>query len=175
MLSNHSILLRPFAEEDASIILNWCKNKREFRLWSADRYKGFLAKPEDMMVQYAGGELFPLTMLEDGIITGHILLRYPSEDKTTIRFGFIIVDNTLRGQGYGKQLLQLAIDYAVNKLGAQKITLGVFCDNYSAVECYKSVGFQIIDEESYSIDGEIWKGYEMQYSCSQSAPNRNKR
>ena len=48
-------------------------------------------------------------------------------------------------------------------MGAQKITLGVFCDNYSAVECYKSVGFQIIDEDSYNIDDEIWQGYEMEY------------
>lgn len=156
-------LLRPFIYEDASIILSWCRNEREFRLWSADRYKEFPAKPEDMEAQYAAGEMFPLTMVEDGNITGHILLRYPSEDKTIIRFGFIIVDNTLRGKGYGKQLLQLAIDYALNKLGAQKITLGVFCDNLSAVECYKSVGFQIIDEDSYNIDDEIWEGYEMEY------------
>ena len=163
IMQTDKTLLRPFIYEDAPIILSWCKNEREFRLWSADRYKEFPAKPEDMMAQYAAGEMFPLTMVEDGNITGHILLRYPSEDKTTIRFGFIIVDNTLRGKGYGKQLLQLAIDYAVNKLGAQKITLGVFCDNHSAVECYKSVGFQIIDEDSYNIDDEIWEGYEMEY------------
>ena len=31
-------------------------------------------------------------------------------------------------------MLRLAIDYAQQELGAQKITLGVFCDNLSAVE-----------------------------------------
>ena len=59
-------------------------------------------------------------------------------------------------------MLRLAIDYAQRELGAQKITLGVFCDNHSAVECYKSVGFRITGEDSYLIDGEEWKEYEME-------------
>ena len=79
-----------------------------------------------------------------------------------IRFGFVIVDDSKRGKGYGKQLLRLSIDYALRELGAQKITLGVFCDNHSAIECYKSVGFRITGEDAYSIDGEEWKEFEME-------------
>ena len=92
----------------------------------------------------------------------HILLRFPSEDKTVIRFGFVIVDDSKRGKGYGKQMLRLAIDYAQQELRAKHITLGVFCDNLSAVECYKSVGFRITGMDSYLIDGEEWKGFEME-------------
>ena len=79
-----------------------------------------------------------------------------------IRFGFVIVDNTKRGYGYGKQLLRQAIEYAREKLGAKQITLGVFCENISAVECYKSVGFRIIGDGSYLIDGDEWKEFEME-------------
>ena len=32
---------RPYKEEDAKEILTWIKNEREFRLWSADRYKNY--------------------------------------------------------------------------------------------------------------------------------------
>lgn len=60
-------------------------------------------------------------------------------------------------------LLQLAIDYARNVLQAKRITLGVFCDNRPALECYKSVGFTIIGDDSYMIDGEEWQGYEMEF------------
>ena len=154
--------LRPFSINDAETILSWCKDKHAFRLWSADRYKEFPAQPSDMIAQYEGDNLFPMTMVDGEEIVGHILLRHPSEDKSLIRFGFVIVDNSKRGKGYGKQLLRLAIDYAQRKLAAQKITLGVFCDNLSAVECYKSVGFHITGEDSYSIDGEEWKEYEME-------------
>ena len=153
--------LRTFNINDASTILSWCKDKHAFRLWSADRYKDFPAQPDEMMEQYEGDNMYPLTAVAEGEIVGHILLRFPSEDKSIIRFGFVIVDDSKRGMGYGKQLLRLAIDYAKQELGAQKITLGVFCDNLSAVECYKSVGFRITGTDAYLIDGEEWKEYEM--------------
>ena len=154
--------LRPFTPNDAETILSWCKDKHSFRLWSADRYKDFPARPEEMMMQYDGQNMYPLTAIVDEGMIGHILLRYPTADKSVIRFGFVIVDDSKRGKGYGKQLLSLAIDYALHELGARCITLGVFCDNNSAVECYKSVGFRIIGMDSYVIDGEEWKGYEME-------------
>ena len=154
--------LRPFNIIDAPTILSWCKDKHAFRLWSADRYKDFPAKSEEMLEQYKGENMFPLTAVEGEVIVGHILLRFASEDKSVIRFGFVIVDDSKRGKGYGKQMLRLAIDYAKQELGAQKITLGVFCDNLSAFECYKSVGFRIIGTDSYPIDREEWKGIEME-------------
>ena len=100
--------LRPFSINDASTILSWCKDKHAFRLWSADRYKDFPAQPEEMMEQYEGDNMYPLTAVvgderlrvgeqSSGMIIGHILLRFPSEDKSVIRFGFVIVDNSKRG------------------------------------------------------------------------------
>ncbi len=43
-----------------------------------------------------------------------------------------------------------------------RITLGVFCDNLSAVECYKTVGFRITGEDAYGIDRKEWKEFEME-------------
>ena len=106
--------------------------------------------------------MYPLTAVVGEEIVGHILLRYPTEDRTVVRFGFIIVDDSKRGMGYGKHMLHLAIDYAKQELAANRITLGVFCDNHSAVECYKSVGFRITGADAYSIDGEEWNGFEME-------------
>ena len=156
------MILRPFNINDAATILSWCKDNHAFRLWSADRYRDFPAKPEEMTEQYKGDNMYPLTAVVGEEIVGHILLRFPSEDKSLIRFGFVIVDDSKRGKGYGKQMLRLAVDYAQQILGANRISLGVFCDNLSAIECYKSVGFRIIGEDSYPIDGEEWKGFEME-------------
>jgi RimJ/RimL family protein N-acetyltransferase len=156
------MILRPFNINDAATILSWCKDNHAFRLWSADRYRDFPAKPEEMTEQYKGDNMYPLTAVVGDAIVGHILLRFPSEDKSLIRFGFVIVDDSKRGKGYGKQMLRLAVDYAQQILGANRISLGVFCDNLSAIECYKSVGFRIIGEDSYPIDGEEWKGFEME-------------
>ena len=160
--NENQMQLRAFNPDDAETILSWCKDKHAFRLWSADRYKDFPALPEEMMEQYKGDNMYPLTAVVDNHVIGHILLRYPSEDKTVIRFGFVIVDDSKRGKGYGKQMLRLAIDYAKRELGAQKITLGVFDNNPSAIHCYESVVFVVTGTDTYAIDGEEWSGKEME-------------
>lgn len=156
--------LRPFHAEDAARILKWCKDKHSFRLWSADRFRNYPATPEELIGQYEDGHKIPLVALMDGEVIGHLMLRYPSEDKTVVRFGFVIVDDTKRGMGYGKQMIRLAIEYAQKELGAKRITLGVFSDNHPALKCYQSIGFRITGEDAYMIDGKEWKGVEMEWS-----------
>ena len=157
--------LRPFTIDDAPIILSWIKDLSAFRKWSADRYPAYPPKTEDMVAQYAAENIFPFTAIDnDGNIVGHIMLRYPDSSKTVIRFGFIIIDDNLRGKGYGKQMLQLAIQKAQQEFGAKKITLGVFDNNPSAFHCYESVSFKVIGTDSYLIDGEEWTGKEMEMS-----------
>lgn len=158
----NQMTLRPFHPDDAETILSWCKDRRAFRLWSADRYKDFPAQPEDMIEQYDGDNMYPFTAAVGDTIIGHVLLRHPSEDKTLVRFGFVIVDDQLRGKGYGKRMLQLAIRKAKDELGAKRITLGVFDNNPSALHCYESVGFQATGTDAYMIDGEEWTGKEME-------------
>lgn len=154
--------LRPFHPNDAETILGWCKDKQAFRKWSADRYKDFPAKREDMMEQYKGDNMYPLTAVVGENIIGHVLLRFLSEDKTLVRFGFVIVDDTKRGKGYGKRMLQMVIKKAKEEFGVQKITLGVFDNNPSAFHCYDSLGFKVIGTDTYLIDGEEWTGKEME-------------
>ena len=116
-----------------------------------------------MAAQYAADNIFPFTAVDsEGNIVGHIMLRYPEPSKAVIRFGFVILDDRLRGKGYGKQMLRLAIDHAKHKLGVQKITLGVFDNNPSAIHCYESVGFVVTGTDTYAIDGEEWTGKEME-------------
>ena len=159
--------LRPFIIDDAPTIFSWIKDKTAFRKWSADRYPMFPPKPEDMVVQYDADNVFPYTAIDDdGKVVGHIMLRYPDSSKTVIRFGFVIVADQLRGKGYGKQMLQLAILKAKDEFGAQKITLGVFDNNPSACHCYESVGFIVTGSDTYLIDGEEWTGKEMEIAIA---------
>ncbi len=157
------ITLRPYIKTDAPTILSWIKDRTAFRKWSADRFPVYPPNPEDMDSQYAVDNIFPFTAIDDnGEIVGHLMLRHPEISKTIVRFGFVIVSDALRGKGYGKMMLQLAIEKAKNEFGAKKITLGVFDNNPSALHCYESVGFSVIGEEPYMIDGEEWKCLEME-------------
>lgn len=163
--------LREFKIEDASTILGWSKTKTDFRRWSADRYPNYPAKPEDMAMQYDADNIYPLTAIDDeGNPIGHIMIRIPDRSKPRVlRLGFVIVDDSLRGKGLGKQLIRETIAYACEYFEAEDITLGVFANNPSAKKCYESAGFIPTGNEAYEIDGELWDCIEMRLTLTNLA------
>ncbi|MBP5669923.1 MAG: GNAT family N-acetyltransferase, partial [Lachnospiraceae bacterium] len=56
---------------------------------------------------------------ESGVV-GHFILRYIG-DFETIRVGWVIVDDTKRGLGYGKRMLEMGLKYAFDILKAKKV------------------------------------------------------
>ena len=162
------LCLRKFSPADADIILGWINSEREFRMWSADRFGDYPIAPNDMVVHYneccKSGSFFPLTAIdENGKLCGHLILRYTNEEKTEVRFGFVIVDSSARNRGIGRNMLELAKEYAKNELHAAMLSLGVFENNTAACNCYKAAGFKEMDEsdEFYSIFGEQWRCIKM--------------
>ena len=171
--SMKELKLRPYKPEDAKTIVSWIKDERVLRKWSSDRYGEYPITAEDMNYKYidCNGDceeldnFYPLTAADADGPVGHLILRYTNGEKTTIRLGFIIVDDTKRGMGYGKKMIQMAMQYAFDMLGAERLTLGVFENNPSAYYCYKAAGFCEIETEQnfvFEILGEKWKCIEME-------------
>ena len=108
--------LREYIESDAKEILSWIKTERELRLWSWERYKNYPVTPKDINDNYnefkEKGEFYPMTLIDNEKIVGHLILRYPTEDKTLVRIGFIIINSDIRGKGYGKAIISEAMKYA---------------------------------------------------------------
>ena len=160
--------LRKYKACDAQVITKWLKNEYAFRQWSADRYESYPITSDDMnhyYAQYSSGELYKLTAVDNNEIIGHLTIRFTDDEKKIARLGFVIVDDSKRGKGYGKQLVSSALDYAFDKLKADKVTLGVFENNKPAIHCYLSCGFEIVAREkteSYQCLGEIWNCIEME-------------
>ena len=165
--------LRPYKPKDGEAIASWIKDERALRKWSSDRYGAFPITAEDINYKYlkCNGDceeednFYPMTAVDENGPVGHLILRYTNAEKTTIRLGFIIVDDGKRGRGYGKRMIQMAIRYAFDMLKAKKITLGVFDNNPSAYYCYKAAGFREIPTEQesvFTILGEKWKCIELE-------------
>ncbi len=159
---------RPFENDDALTILSWINDEHSFRQWSADTYKEYPAKPEDIVARYTmikenhKGLVYPF-MLADGEETvGHLIIRVLDAERGFVRFGYIIVDSEKRGKGYGSKMLRMALEFACENLGAKRVTLGVFENNPSAYRCYKAVGFNEFDSQDTIINGEAWKCLEME-------------
>ena len=157
------MIIRTFKKDDAPIILGWIKNKTDLRKWSADRYRDYPATPDEMAQLYAPDNMTPLTAEdENGNVIAHIAIRIPNiANPKAVKLGFIIVDDSLRGKGYGKELIRQTIEYARKNLNATSISLGVFKNNPPALHCYESIGFRKIGLETYNIDGDTWEVIEM--------------
>ena len=161
--------LRPYKKCDAKCIVSWIKDEVAFRKWCADRYDKYPINAEDINDHYASMDdsdsFFPMTAFDESGVVGHLIMRFTDDNKKELRFGFVIVDDTKRGKGYGKEMLQLSIQYAFQILKVQKITLGVFENNEPAYRCYKAVGFKdVLLEEChyYHVLGEDWKCLELE-------------
>lgn len=164
-----SLTLRPYQPKDANVITTWLKSEYLMCQWCADRYERYPVTTDDMNSyhqQYIDGHnSVALTMVDGEEIVGYITLRIPAVDTTERRLGFVIVDDSKRGRGLGKSLVSMAADYAFSKLGAIKVSLGVFENNPAAIRCYESAGFhQVIRQEieSYKCLGETWNCIEME-------------
>ena len=139
--------IRMFSPADSEAIISWISSEEEMFKWATDRLGMFPAAPDTLAryyAQYDDGSHIPITAYNEyDEVEGHILIRFPDkDDDKTVRFGFVIVDPMLRGQGMGKEMLRLAIDYARFVLNVNKITIGVFENNPSALNCYKNSGFK---------------------------------
>lgn len=166
-----SIKLRQYKKCDGNTIAGWIKSERALRMWSSDRYGDFPITADDINKKYyenngdcdEADNFYPFVAFDDEGLIGHLIMRYVDKSKSTVRLGYIIVDDERRGQGYGKKMLQMAVAYAFDYLGAERITLGVFEINESAYGCYSAVGFKETGEISVrSPYGEDWRFIEME-------------
>ena len=163
--------LRPYKPSDAKTIISWCKDEATFRKWTSDRYDAFPITEVDMNKKYIDNNgdcieednFYPMTAFDENGIVGHLIMRFTDENKTTLRLGFVIVDDTKRGKGYGKEMISLAIKYAFEIFNAEKLTIGAFENNMPAYYCYKAAGFKDVETEEivYEIFGEKWKVLEL--------------
>ena len=111
-----------------------------------------------------------MTAFDESGVVGHLIMRFTDEAKKNLRFGFVIVDDSKRGKGYGKEMLKLASKYAFEILHVDRISLGVFENNPSAIHCYEAAGFKQVQKEeteSYTCLGEIRYCIEMEFVESQ--------
>lgn len=169
---NHMLRLRPYKVSDAKTIVTWCKDEVAFRKWTSDRYTTFPITETDMNKKYLDNNgdcnepdnFYPMTAFDESGIVGHLIMRFIDEKKTVLRLGFVIVDDTKRGKGYGKEMISLSLKYAFEILRVDRVTLGVFENNMPAYHCYKAAGFKDVEAKEMICEffGERWKILELE-------------
>ncbi len=160
--------LRPYRKSDADLIVGWIKDERIFRFWCADRFESYPITADDLNDQYDNSEgaenVYHFTAYDETGIVGHINIRFPDvNDIDTVRFGYVILDDKRRGQGLGKEMIRLALDYSFGIMKAKRVTIGVFAENKAALGCYLSSGFRDTGvTEKYRFGSEEWNCKELE-------------
>lgn len=154
--------LRPFiASKDFDIIKNWIADERTHAMWCANLIAYPIEKEnfESVMTEAAtrfGDSPYVATM-EDGKVVGFFCYSV-NLDSNEGMLKFVMVDPAQRGKGLGKEMLQLAVEYAFNISKTDAVHLNVFPENTRAKKCYESVGFVERQTElnAFSYKDESW-------------------
>ena len=154
--------LRPFiACSDFDVIKNWILDERTHAMWCANLIAYPIEKEnfDSVMLEAATrfGDSPYVATTDDGNIVGFFCYSV-NLDSNEGMLKFVMVDPAQRGKGLGKEMLQLAVEYAFNITKADAVHLNVFPENTRAKKCYESVGFieRHTDLNAFSFKDESW-------------------
>lgn len=161
------IRLRPYKPLDSKYISKWITNEEDFAKWCANLID-YPPNYENMLKVYNQFEnteegWFFTALDETGTPVGFFMITKVNYEKNTAHIGFVIVDKLRRSNGYGKEMVRQAINYAFNTLYLSSVTLKVFDNNERAHKCYESVGFtdESYDRNSFEYNDKTWGCYLM--------------
>lgn len=154
--------LRPYIpSKDYGYIQKWVNDERIHALWCANiiPYPLTLAEMQAALEKDAqdwGGCAFVATE-DDGRQIGFFVLAV-NESNNSGFSKYVIVDNDIRGKGYGSRMIELMLKYAFDIAGVSSVQLNVFDTNNSAKRCYAKLGFMedSITENAFTFKNESW-------------------
>jgi len=154
--------IRPYIHnKDYEYIASWIDCEKTHALWCAnllpypvtpEAFQNFLEKCSTDWNDSAY-----VATTNAGQVIGFFCYSLNLENNTGF-MKFIIIDEARRGKGYGKEMLNLALQYAFQITGAAAVQLNVFNENISAKRCYEKVGFieECVEENVFAYGDERW-------------------
>lgn len=144
-LQGERLTLRPLKLADASdIYLKWINDPEVTRGMAS----GYFPTTQEQLTSYVTGALkdehtvFLAVCEGNDRHIGNVKIDRIDWFARTCEIGIIIGEADARGKGYGKEAMQLCIDYIFQDLNLNKITLAVFENNPAALKLYQNLGFQ---------------------------------
>ncbi len=137
--------IRPYMEfRDYEYVEKWIDTEKIHALWCA----GLISYPmtrqslHDLLEKNARDwtDSAYVATENDGTVVGFFCYSINTENNEGF-LKFIVVDPEKRGRGYGRKMLELALQYAFYITGADLVQLNVFAENQAARRCYEKIGF----------------------------------
>lgn len=161
-IEKDGITLYEFSEQDA-IFNDYCRFLRNYEnIKMIGRHDYFLCMDRGKISEYLknmnnsdSDSFFAVNYESEFIGTlkiGHIDWRIGTGD-----LGIMIGNLAYRGKGLSEKICRMALDYAFNILGLNRISAGCYEKNIAMCRCFERVGFSKIgiERQNVSLDGEL--------------------
>ena len=139
----HNVSIRPITEADTDKIVKWRNAPsvmEHFIYRTALTREGHLGWFRNR-VQTGEVAQFIIVDEEAGEDVGSVYLRDIDTENKKCEYGIFIGEDSCRGKGIGSAAAKLALDYAFDTLGLNRVFLRVFADNTRAIKSYENAGF----------------------------------
>lgn len=93
--------------------------------------------------------------LKNGEPIGNMNLKRIDYEQSKCELGIILVNDSVKGKGYGSEAVSLLINYTFNNLGLNKIYADTMGSNIKMQKIFSKLGFRFIDrvEHCYDMNG----------------------
>lgn len=153
--------LRPYKKSDFVYLQKWISDARTHTLWCANRLPFPLTEgnfQEMLETSERDWGSCGYTFTEDSGQPVGFLLYNVNEEENYGFASYIVVDNSLRGKGYGTQMLERLLQYAFLITNVAEVRLNVFDVNERAKRCYEKAGFleEAFTAGAFKFEEESW-------------------
>ena len=139
--------LAEFTRQQYDQLIDWIPDESFLLLWGGPLYRWPLTAAQ-LEEQLSSDEVTALLLMKDNEAIGFCeLIREQSKAYRLCRV--LIGPSSLRGQGLGRRLLQLVIEFAQQQFSANQLALYVFEDNLPAIGCYESLDFTVVSSDQH--------------------------
>ncbi len=142
VLRGERLLLRPLASTDLRRCVKWFSDPRVIRFLGRNS-PVTVAEEERWFQAYerrTDEQIFAIEV--DGHHVGNLGLHKVDRIHRKAEVGIVIGEPTLWSRGYGTEAMRIALRYAFDVLGLNKISLDVLEYNDRAIRTYERLGFQ---------------------------------
>ena len=148
---DYQIYLRPMAEEDAELIVEW-RNKPELKRFFISQtdftIEGHLNWFRTMKESGRACQMMIIDKKDDKPL-GSVDIKDIDHDHHKGEYGIFIGEEAARGRGIGTEAAKLMIQYGFEELGLHRIYLRALAGNAQAIRSYEKAGFE---QEGYLKD-----------------------
>ena len=143
MIKGNKVFLTAIEESSLEQLREW-RNRPELRMYFRE-YKEISSAMqkrwfENRVLNNVDQVDFEIHEIESNQLIGHCSLNYINWRSQHAEFGIYIGSDKFRGGGYGKEALQLLIDYGFKTLNLNKIWCEVYSNN-EAIGIYEHLCF----------------------------------